>query len=232
MTNVRPSSTFLSVPRYTSAYVATENSNFEVQKRGRNQEPDPTQSHINFFKTDQTEREKALYQKKSLLKEFKQMYNSTIPTQVEDTESKTLLVSPKYRREEVKHLRNNLNKYVSLKEKAMFVNKRNRQLKFGYRDNIRDVIIRPHTSANNFFSSRKNEAKKGEARPKSISYRTKLNREKLGTSAQIEFFSQNPDFVAQHRKDPWIDIAIGWNRKKIPETRPNKNTFQNILGSQ
>lgn len=179
MTNVRPSSTFLSVPRYTSAYVMTEKNNFVVQKRGRNQGPDPTQSHINFFKTDQTEREKALYEKKSLLKEFKQMYNSTIPVQLGDGESKTLLVSPKYRREEVKHLRDNLNKYVSLKEKAMFVNKRNRQLKFGYQDNIRDVIIRPHTSTNNFFSSRKKDSKKEEARANSISYQTKLNREKL-----------------------------------------------------
>lgn len=106
----------------------------------------------------------------------------------------------------------------------MFINKRNRQLKFGYRDKIRDVVIRPKTSTNTFFSSRmKQSNNKGMKRNNSINFRTKLQREKQGTNTQIEFFSQNPHFTAKHRKDPWVDIAIGWNRKKQTEKPTNQN---------
>ena len=67
----------------------------------------------------------------------------------------------------------------------------------------------------NLFSTWKvNINDKNSNRNKSISYRTKLLREKVGSSPQFEFFGQNPEFTAQHRKDPWVDIAIGWNRKQ------------------
>lgn len=51
-------------------------------------------------------------------------------------------------------MKEKLSEYINLKEQAMFTSKRNRQLKYGYRDNIRDQIIRPKTTSN-FFSSRK-----------------------------------------------------------------------------
>lgn len=128
-----------------------------MNSRVADTDPDPINSQIMFFRTDVEEHKKAAQEKKSVMSEFREMYNSTIPVKVNGTDSKTLLVSPKYRREEVKKLRESINKYVNLKEKCMFVNKRQRQLKIGYRDKIRDVIIRPKTSHTNFFSSRKNE---------------------------------------------------------------------------
>jgi hypothetical protein len=157
MTNVRPSSTFLSVPRYTSAYIKTEKCNFEINSKAADLEPDPINSQIMFFRTDVEEHKKAQQEKRSIMNEFREMYNSTLPVKATETGSKTLLVSPKHRREEVKRLKESINKYVNLKEKCMFVNKRQRQLKIGYRDKIRDMIIRPKTSHINFFSSRKNE---------------------------------------------------------------------------
>jgi hypothetical protein len=63
------------------------------------------------------------------------------------------------------------------------------------------------------------------------SYRTKLQREKNGTNAQIEFFNQNKAFTSKHRKDPWVDVAIGWNRKKESLVNMNRNTFSNIFNA-
>ena len=60
-------------------------------------------------------------------------------------------------------MKEKLNQYISLKEQAMFTNKRNRQLKYGYRDNIRDEIIRPKTTSN-FFSTRKTDKSRKEVR--------------------------------------------------------------------
>lgn len=117
ITNVRPSSTFLSVPRYTSAYVNTEKCNFAIKDKPNQCEPDPVESQIEFFKTDPEEHKSAVKGKKDLMKQFREMYNNTIPVQLNGSDSKTLLVSPKFRREEVKRLKENINKYVNLKEK-------------------------------------------------------------------------------------------------------------------
>jgi hypothetical protein len=113
---------------------------------------------MDHFKTEMTtNREKLLKEKKQVVREFRHMYsNNTIPALLGQSDSKTLLLSPKCRREEVKKLKENLTKYNSLKEQAMFVNRRNRQLKFGYRDKVRDVIIRPKTSKQ-FFTNRRKE---------------------------------------------------------------------------
>ena len=157
MTNIRPSSTFLSVPRYTNAYVITEKNNFEIYQKDLNKDPDPTESKINFFDSDIPERQKALLEMSKVSKDFVQMYNNKAPFKINGTESRTLLVSPKIKREEVKNLRENFKRYMNLKEKCMFTNKRNRQLKYGYRDKIRDVIIRPQTTT--FFKSINNQLK-------------------------------------------------------------------------
>ena len=148
MTNVRPSSTFLSVPRYTNAYVLTEKNNFEIYKKELNNDPDPTESCLKFFDSDIPERQKALLEMSKVSKEFVQMYNNKIPFKINGIESRTLLVTPKVKREEVKNLRESFKTYMNLKEKSMFANKRNRQLKYGYRDKVRDVIIRPQTTIN------------------------------------------------------------------------------------
>jgi len=47
----------------------------------------------------------------------------------------------------------------------------------------------------------------------------KVLREKNGTNSQIEFFSENPNFKSKYRKDPQVDIAIGWSRKKAVTNR-------------
>jgi len=39
-------------------------------------------------------------------------------------------------------------------------------------------------------------------------------REKNGTNGQIEVFTDNPNFRSKYRKDPLVDICIGWNRKR------------------
>lgn len=92
-------------------------------------------------------------EKNKVINDFQEMYNNKIPVKPISINSKTLLVSPKNRRDEVKRLKDNFAKYVELKQTSMFLNKRNRQLKLGYRDKIRDVIIRPKTSASDFFTS-------------------------------------------------------------------------------
>lgn len=108
MTNIRPSSTFMAVPRYTSAYIATEKCNFEIQQKDTMKTPDPVESYIKVFDSDIPEREKALKEKGLLVNEFNKMYNNTIPYKVEGSDSKVLLISPKIRREEVKNLRENI----------------------------------------------------------------------------------------------------------------------------
>lgn len=230
MTNVRPSSTFLSVPRYTSSYIKREKCDFEIQHQVPDSDPDPFESEMNHFKAEMTtNREKLLNEKKQVVREFRHMYNSTIPAQLGQSDSKTLLVSPKFRRDEVQQLKQSISKYKNLKEQAMFVNKRNRQLKFGYRDKVRDVIIRPKTSSN-FFSSRIKEAKEEHKPSRNSQYRMKVLRENTGKNSQIEFFNDNKNSTAKYRKDPSVDIAIGWNRKKEPAVKFNGNTFNNLFG--
>ena len=102
MTNIRPSSTFVSVPRYTSSYIKRENCSFEDGQKFIGKDPDPIQSEINFFKSDINKRKDALKEKIKISEKFHQMYNSTIPTQMNG--SKTLLISPKQRRKEVRIL--------------------------------------------------------------------------------------------------------------------------------
>lgn len=71
-------------------------------------------------------------------------------------------------------MREKLSKYINLKEQAMFLNKRNRQLKYGYRDNIRDTILRPKTTSN-FFRSRVEDSKRKELKTSNNSrYRMKV----------------------------------------------------------
>jgi len=63
MTNVRPSSTFLSVPRYTTAYMKREFWDFDMVKKVETKDPDPEEWEVNFFKSDETEREQLLKEK-------------------------------------------------------------------------------------------------------------------------------------------------------------------------
>lgn len=100
MTNVRPSSTFMSVPRYTTAYVNRETSNFEINLREPTKDPDPLESEINYFDCDKTNREKALKEKNIITKDLKGMYNNTLQFK---SNNKIFLTQPKERRKEVSY---------------------------------------------------------------------------------------------------------------------------------
>ncbi|CAI2374110.1 unnamed protein product [Moneuplotes crassus] len=226
MTNIRPSSTFLSVPRYTTAYLIGDKANFYTSVKEPTRDPDSVESEIANFDSDKAQRKTALGTKNKILSDLGSMYNNTIPL---SPQTSNFLMSPKERRKEVKEMKEKLSQYLNLKEQAMFVNKRNRQLKYGYRDNIRDQIIRPKTT-NNFFSSRKpQKTRDGLKTSKNARYRRRLQIEKTGTNSQIEFFCDQKTSKGNSSKQPVVDIAIGWNRKKEPQVRQPSNTFNNVF---
>ncbi|CAI2373847.1 unnamed protein product [Moneuplotes crassus] len=226
MTNIRPSSTFLSVPRYTTSYLTGESANYYTSIKKPMVDPDRVESEIAHFDSEKTQRNIAVTEKSKIQKALGDMYNNTIPfTQ----NQKNFLMTPKDRRNEVKEMKEKLSQYIDLKQQAMFVNKRNRQLKYGYRDNIRDQIIRPKTT-NNFFSNRKiQEDRKGVSTSKNSRRRMRLQMAKNGTNSQIEFFCQQKFPKNKTGKDKVADIAIGWNKKKEIKGKQPQNTFKNLF---
>lgn len=98
MTNIRPSSTFLSVPRYTTSYLIGEDANYYTSIKKPMVDPDRVESEIAHFDSEKAQRNIAVTEKSKIQKALGDMYNNTIPF---SPNQKNFLMTPKDRRNEV-----------------------------------------------------------------------------------------------------------------------------------
>lgn len=177
--------------------------------------------------------------KKALLSTFTDMYKSA------ESMDKHFLMIPKNRREEVLNLKSDMQDYNQIKNQCMLVNKRDRQLKGGWRNGVIGIESPEDPDTQIYVERAKLLLNKQLRKTNTEKSRATYIRARNGTSSQISFNNSIPrpatHYVGKRGErskqrngrvcvDSVADIAHGWTRK-ASTNRKRENTYTHLFNS-